>query len=264
MHSPLSPFVSSPELSVEPRGPVLWLTITREERRNAMSHGVLAGMAQAISTAQTDRAIRAIVITGAGTKAFCAGADLQSAKAFTTDYSEPHGHLAQLLRVAKASTVPLIARVNGACMAGGMGLMSMCDMAVAASHAVFGLPEVKVGVFPAQVLSVLQHLIPRRKLAEMCLTGEPITAAQALEYDLVNYVDEDVDAKLQWLLERLLDKSPAAIRRGLYTMKKIEAMAFEESMSFTESQIALFTLTEDAKEGQKAFQEKRKPVWQGQ
>jgi enoyl-CoA hydratase/carnithine racemase len=264
MHSPLSPFVSSPELSVEPRGPVLWLTITREERRNAMSHGVLAGMAQAISAAQTDRAIRAIVITGAGTKAFCAGADLQSAKAFTTDYSEPHGHLAQLLRVAKASTVPLIARVNGACMAGGMGLMSMCDMAVAASHAVFGLPEVKVGVFPAQVLSVLQHLIPRRKLAEMCLTGEPITAAQALEYDLVNYVDEDVDAKLQWLLERLLDKSPAAIRRGLYTMKKIEAMAFEESMSFTESQIALFTLTEDAKEGQKAFQEKRKPVWQGQ
>ena len=259
-----TPFTSTPELSAEQRGPVLWLTITREERRNAMSHGVLAGMAQAIAAAQANREIRAIVITGAGTKAFCAGADLQSAKAFTTDYSEPHGHLAQLLRVAKASTVPLIARVNGACMAGGMGLMSMCDMAVAASHAVFGLPEVKVGVFPAQVLSVLQHLIPRRKLAEMCLTGEPITSSQALEYNLVNYVDEDLDAKLQWLLDRLLDKSPAAIRRGLYTMKKAEAMAFEESMSFTESQIALFTLTDDAKEGQKAFQEKRKPVWQGQ
>jgi len=257
-------YASTPELSTEQRGPVLWLTITREERRNAMSHGVLAAMAQAITAAQTDRSVRAIVITGAGTKAFCAGADLQSAKAFTTDYSEPHGHLAQVLRVAKASTVPLIARVNGACMAGGMGLMSMCDMAVAASHAVFGLPEVKVGVFPAQVLSVLQHLIPKRKLAEMCLTGEPITAAQALEYNLVNYVDDDVDAKLQWLLDRLLDKSPAAIRRGLYTMKKIDAMSFEESMSFTESQIALFTLTEDAKEGQKAFQEKRKPVWAGQ
>jgi enoyl-CoA hydratase/carnithine racemase len=264
MTQPITPFTSSPELSAEQRGPVLWLTITREERRNAMSHGVLAGMAQAITAAQTNREIRAIVITGAGTKAFCAGADLQSAKAFTTDYSEPHGHLAQLLRVAKASTVPLVARVNGACMAGGMGLMSMCDMAVAASHAVFGLPEVKVGVFPAQVLSVLQHLIPRRKLAEMCLTGEPITSSQALEYNLVNYVDEDLDAKLQWLLDRLLDKSPAAIRRGLYTMKKVEAMAFEESMSFTESQIALFTLTDDAKEGQKAFQEKRKPVWQGQ
>ena len=254
---------STPELVVEQRGPVLWLTISREERRNAMSHAVLASMTQAISAAQTERAIRAIVITGAGSKAFCAGADLQSAQAFTTDYSEPHGHLAQLLRVARASYVPLIARVNGACMAGGMGLMSMCDMAVAAQHAIFGLPEVKVGVFPAQVLSVLQHLIPRRILSEMCLTGEPITAAQALEAGLVNYVDDDVDLKLQWLLERLLDKSPAAIRRGLYTLKKVESMAFEESMSFTESQIALFTLTEDAREGQKAFQEKRKPHWAG-
>ena len=261
----MNPSISSstPELAVEQRGPVLWLTISREERRNAMSHAVLASMTQAISAAQTERAIRAIVITGAGSKAFCAGADLQSAQAFTTDYSEPHGHLAQLLRVARASYVPLIARVNGACMAGGMGLMSMCDMAVAARHAIFGLPEVKVGVFPAQVLSVLQHLIPRRILSEMCLTGEPITAAQALEVGLVNYVDDDVDLKLQWLLERLLDKSPAAIRRGLYTLKKVESMAFEESMSFTESQIALFTLTEDAREGQQAFQEKRKPHWAG-
>jgi enoyl-CoA hydratase/carnithine racemase len=144
-----------------------------------------------------------------------------------------------------------------------MGLLAMCDLAVAASHAVFGLPEVKVGVFPAQVLSVLQHLVPRRRLAEMCLTGEPLTAAQALEYGLVNHVDDDVDAKLEWLLQRLLDKSPAAIRRGLYTMKRIESMTFEESMAFTESQIALFTLTEDAREGQQAFQQKRKPQWTG-
>jgi enoyl-CoA hydratase/carnithine racemase len=252
------------ELLVEQRGALLWLTINREERRNAMSHAVLAGMSEAIGRAQTQRDLRAIVITGSGSKAFCAGADLQSAQAFTTDYSEPHGHLAQLLRKAKASNVPLVARVNGACMAGGMGLLSMCDLAVAARHAVFGLPEVKVGVFPAQVLSVLQHLVPRRKLAELCLTGEPLTSAEALEYGLVNYVDDDLDGKLDWLLGRLLDKSPAAIRRGLYTMKKIEAMAFEESMAFTESQIALFTLTEDAKEGQAAFQEKRKPQWKGQ
>lgn len=254
---------ASDELLVEQRGAVLWLTITRESRRNAMSHSVLAGMAGAIGAAQAQRGIRAIVITGAGSKAFCAGADLQAAQAFTTDFSEPHGHLAQLLRAAKSSYIPLIARVNGACMAGGMGLLAMCDMAVAASHCVFGLPEVKVGVFPAQVLSVLQHLIPRRKLAEMCITGEPITATQALEYGLVNYVDPDVDVRLQWLLERILDKSPAAIRRGLYTMKKMEAMPFEESMAFTESQIALFTLTKDAQEGQRAFQEKRPPNWVG-
>jgi enoyl-CoA hydratase/carnithine racemase len=220
-------------------------------------------MTVAIDAAQADRALRAIVVTGAGTKAFCAGADLQAAQAFTTDYSEPYASMALLLRRAKAGNLPLVARVNGACMAGGMGLLAMCDMAVAASHAVFGLPEVKVGVFPAQVLSVLQHLVPRRKLAELCLTGEPLTSAQALEYGLVNYIDDDLDARLDWLLQRLLDKSPAAIRRGLYTMKKIEAMAFEESVAFTESQIALFTLTEDAKEGQQAFQQKRKPQWKG-
>jgi enoyl-CoA hydratase/carnithine racemase len=159
--------------------------------------------------------------------------------------------------------VPLIARVNGACMAGGMGLLAMCDMAVAAPHAVFGLPEVKVGVFPAQVLSVLGGLLPRRVLAEMCLTGEPVTAAQALELHLVNHIADDLDAGVDALLGRLLDKSPAAIRRGLYTMKTIEAMAFEESMAFTESQIGLFALTEDAAEGQRAFREKRAPQWTG-
>lgn len=251
------------DVLVEQRGAVLWLTINRAERRNAMSHNVLAILAREITNAQTRRDLRAIVLTGVGDKAFCAGADLQSSKAFTTDYSDPHGHLAQVLRAARASTVPLVARVNGACMAGGMGLMSMCDMAVAAPRAVFGLPEVKVGVFPAQVLSVLQHLIPRRVLVEMCITGEPISAEQALQYGLVNHVDEDLDGRLQWLLERLMDKSPAAIRRGLYTLKACESMAFEQSMSFTESQIALFTLTEDAKEGQKAFQEKRPPQWVG-
>jgi enoyl-CoA hydratase/carnithine racemase len=251
------------ELGVERRGAVLWLTIRREERRNAMSHGVLAAMGDAIDAAQGDRSLRAIVVTGAGEKAFCAGADLQNAQAFTTDYSDPTGHFARLLRRARGSHLPLVARVNGACMAGGMGLLAMCDLAVAARHAVFGLPEVKVGVFPAQVLTVLQHLVPRRQLAELCITGESITSEQALAIGLVNHVADDLDGKLQWLLDRILDKSPAAIRRGVYTMKSIATMAFEESMAFTESQIALFTLTEDAKEGQAAFQQKRKPDWKG-
>ncbi|HXE23130.1 MAG TPA: enoyl-CoA hydratase-related protein, partial [Rhodoferax sp.] len=219
------------ELIEEMRGLVMWLTINREDRRNAISPGVLSSLSDALARANKDRDVRAIVITGAGTRAFCAGADLQSGQSFKFDYSEPHVGFANLFRQAKQSTVPLIARVNGACMAGGMGIMGMCDMAVASSKAIFGLPEVKVGLFPAQVLSVLGHLVPRRVLAEMCLTGEPLTAAQALEYSLINYVSDDLDGKLQWLLERLLDKSPAAIRRGLYTMKKIEAMSFEESMA---------------------------------
>ena len=265
-HSPetsAAPAGPPAELLTEMRGPVLWVTINREERRNAISADVLTGISEAIAGANRNRDVRAVVITGAGQRAFCAGADLQSGKSFKFDYSEPHVGFANLFRQAKQSTVPLIARVNGACMAGGMGIMGMCDMAVATPQAIFGLPEVKVGIFPAQVLSVLGNLLPRRVLAEMCLTGEPITAAQALEYGLINYIREDLDAGVNWLLARMLDKSPAAIRRGLYTMKKIEAMAFEESMSFTESQIGLFALTEDAAEGQLAFREKRKPVWPG-
>ncbi|WP_027016774.1 enoyl-CoA hydratase/isomerase family protein [Comamonas composti] len=251
------------ELDVRRQDGVLWLTICREERRNALSPGVLQGLCEAFAQAAQDRSLRAIVLTGAGDKAFCAGADLQTGKSFKFDYSEPSQGLADLLRLARATHVPKIARINGACMAGGMGLMAMCDMAVAASHARFGLPEVKVGVFPAQVLSVLQGLMGRRLLTELCVTGESIDAHQALACGLVNDVGDDLDARLQQLLARVLDKSPAAIRRGLYLMKQIEAMPFEQSMAFTESQIGLFALTEDAAEGQLAFREKRQPRWTG-
>ncbi|MDE2606584.1 MAG: enoyl-CoA hydratase/isomerase family protein [Burkholderiales bacterium] len=254
---------TSPELGVERRAGVLWLTIRREERRNALSPAVLAGLTEALAEAQGERGLRAIVLTGAGDQAFCAGADLQSGQSFAFDFSEPTGAFARLLRQARASHLPLVARVNGACMAGGMGLLAMCDLAVAAPHARFGLPEVKVGLFPAQVLAALQHLVPRRRLVELCITGEAIGSAEALEMGLVNHVDADLDGRLDWLLARIADKSPAAIRRGLYTLKAIETMDFEQSMAFTESQIALFAQTEDAKEGQAAFREKRKPEWTG-
>lgn len=252
-----------PDLLSHDQDGVLWLTINRQERRNAISPDVLKGLEDALTAANADRSVRAVVITGAGEKAFCAGADLQTGQSFKFDYSEPTQRFANLLRLTRQLNVPLIARVNGACMAGGMGLMAMCDMAVAAPHAIFGLPEVKIGVFPAQVLSVLNGLIGPRALTELCITGEPITAQQALALGLVNRVSDDLDAGVQALLNRLLDKSPAAIRRGLYLMKRIGAMSFEESMAFTESQVGLFALTEDAAEGQAAFREKRKPEWSG-
>ena len=254
----------SSDLLQEMRGPVLWLTINRPERRNAISAGVLAGLTEALTRANADRGVRAVVLTGVGDKAFCAGADLATGQSFKFDYSEPTQRIANLFRLTRTLNVPLVARVNGACMAGGMGLMAMCDLAVAAPHAQFGLPEVKVGLFPAQVLSVLNGLIGPRALTELCVTGEPITAQEALQLGLINRVAEgDLDAALQALLDRFLDKSPAAIRRGLYLMKRIGAMSFEESMAFTESQIGLFALTEDAAEGQAAFREKRKANWSG-
>jgi enoyl-CoA hydratase/carnithine racemase len=135
------------ELRSEVRGSVLTLTINRPERRNAMSPAVVQGLREAIVGANRDGAIRAIVITGVGEQAFCAGADLQSGKSFAFDYSDPYLGLADLLRVARQSTIPLIARVNGACMAGGMGLMAMCDMAVARGNAIFGLPRSRLACF---------------------------------------------------------------------------------------------------------------------
>ena len=258
-----SPTNTGADLIAHQQDGVLRLTIQRESRRNAISPAVINALAAALTSANSDRSVRAIVLTGAGDKAFCAGADLQSGQSFQFDYAEPTQGFANLLRLSRQMTAPMVARVNGACMAGGMGLLAMCDLAVAAPHAQFGLPEVKVGVFPAQVLSVLNGLIGARALTELCITGEPIGAEEALRLGLINRVSEDLDAGVDALLNRFLDKSPAAIRRGLYVMKRIGAMSFEESMAFTESQIGLIALTEDAAEGQAAFREKRPPRWSG-
>ncbi len=252
----------SADYNLTANGPVLSLTITREARRNAITGDVLAGIAAAFTQAESDKSVRAIVLTGAGDKAFCAGADLQG-NAFKIDPSEPYGRLADLMRAARRVNVPIIARVNGACMAGGMGLLALADLAVAHDKAIFGLPEVKIGVFPAQVLAMLKTIMPRRALNELVITGEPIDAIEAKSLGLINHVANDLDAKMAWLLDRILDKSPSAIRRSLYTLKRIEAMPFEEAAAFTESQIALAALTEDATEGQAAFREKRKPNWTG-
>jgi len=253
------------EVLLERRGQAFWITINRPEKRNAIHGGVVAAMREGIRQAHADPEVRAIVVTGAGDKAFCAGGDLQPGKGFAFDFSKPSVDYADLLRDAQNATLPIIARVNGTCMAGGMGLLCMADMAVVADHALFGLPEVKVGVFPMQVLSLLQNLVPRRLVREWALTGEPIGAQEALDAGLVNYVvpTAELDAKTDWLLSRLVDKSPTAIRRGKYAMRAIEAMSFDQAIAYTESQIALLAMTEDAKEGLAAFNERRKPVWTG-
>lgn len=249
----------------EQRGAAFWITLNRPEKRNAINQDVIDGIREGYRRAHADPAVRAIVLTAAGDKAFCAGGDLQPGKGFAFDYSKPNTAYADLLRVAQQATLPSVARVNGVCMAGGMGLLCMADMAVAADHVLFGLPEVKVGVFPMQVLSLLQTLVPRRVLREWCFSGEPFDAPTALQHGLVNYVVPAIalDQKTQWLLDRMIDKSPAAIRRGKYAMQAMASMSFEQGIAYTESQIALLALTDDAKEGLAAFNEKRKPVWTG-
>src|SRR5580692_2971896 len=251
---------------LEKRGQALWITINRPDKRNAINGDVIAGIAKGYRTAHDDRDVRVIVLTGAGDKAFCAGADLQNTGgAFAADFSKPNVDYADLLRLSQDATKPAIARVGGVCLAGGMGLLCMTDMAIASDHVIFGLPEVKVGVFPMQVLSLMQSIAPRRLISEWAITGEPFDAKTALDAGLLNYVvpQAELDAKIDWLIGRITDKSPTAIRRGKYAMRAIASMSFDEAIAYTETQIALLAMTEDAKEGLKAFGEKRKPIWPG-
>jgi enoyl-CoA hydratase/carnithine racemase len=247
------------------RGQAFWITINRPDKRNALNAEVIAGIRAGYAAAHADADVRVIVLTGAGDKAFCAGADLQPGKGFVFDFAKPNVDYADLLRDAQDATLPAIARINGVCMAGGMGLLCMTDMAVAADHVAFGLPEVKVGVFPMQVMSLLQQIAPRRLLREWALSGEPFDAAAALQAGLLNHVvpAAELDAKVQWLVQRIVDKSPTAIRRGKYALRAIESMSFDQAIAYTESQIALLAMTEDAKEGLASFNEKRKPRWPG-
>jgi enoyl-CoA hydratase/carnithine racemase len=139
----------------------------------------------------------------------------------------------------------------------------MTDLAVAATRC-SACPR-SVDVFPMQVMSLMQNLAPRRQVREWALSGEPFGAVEALQAGLLNHVvaAAELDAKVEWLLARIVDKSPTAIRRGKYAMRAIEAMSFEQAIAYTESQIALLAMTEDAKEGLAAFNEKRKPAWTG-
>lgn len=247
------------------RGCAFWITLNRPDKRNAINADVIAGIREGYRQAHADPEVRVIVLTAAGEKAFCAGGDLQPGKGFAFDLSRPNIDYADMLREAQNATLPAIARINGVCMAGGMGLLCMTDLAVAADHVLFGLPEVKVGLFPMQVFSLLQDLAPRRVIREWALSGEPFSAAEAKEAGLINHVvpASDLDAKTDWLIARLADKSPTAIRRGKYALRAIEAMSFDQAIAYTESQIALVAMTEDAKEGLASFNEKRKPVWTG-
>jgi enoyl-CoA hydratase/carnithine racemase len=238
--------------------------IDREERRNAMNKQVLAGIEEAFRKAAATAGIRAIVLTGAGRKAFCAGADLSAGTGtFTLGLDEPMTDFGKLARFTRDLPIPLIARINGDCIAGGMGLMSLCDLAVVADHARFGLPEVKVGVFAMQVLVYLRSMIGARHINEMCLTAELISAARAAEIGIANYVVpyDDLDARVETLVSRLGEMSPIAIRRGKYAIAAMQNMAFPEAMAFAEQLIAVTSLTSDAAEGLAAFNEKRAPAW---
>jgi enoyl-CoA hydratase/carnithine racemase len=256
--------MTTSDVRTERRGSALWVWIDREARRNAINPQVIAGIGEAVQTALADASIRAMVLTGAGDKAFCAGADLGGGTdIFAAAPDEPTTDFGRLARLVRQLGIPLIARVNGACVAGGFGLLGLCDLAIAADHARFGLPEVKVGVFPMQVLVFLRRTMHARHINELCLTGELISAARAAEMGVVNQVVPlaELDAAVDALLGKLTAASPAAVRRGKQAIMAMEQMAFDQALPFAEAQIALASRSADAAEGLAAFNEKRKARW---
>lgn len=246
-------------------GATHWITLNRPEKRNALNNQVLAGIAAGIAAAVADPGARSIVLTGAGDRAFCAGGDLAPNGGFDLDFARPRTPYGDLLRQARACPLPIIAAVNGHCLAGGMGLLAMADLAVAVDSARFGLPETKVGLFPFQVISLLGDLVPRRKLREWALTAEPFDAAEALAVGLLNAVvpAADLVARVKGLAALMAARSPTAIRRGKYAMAEMEAMAFAQAITFAEGQLGLMTLSGDAHEGLAAFNAKRAPAFKG-
>jgi methylglutaconyl-CoA hydratase len=255
---------NKPEIRTERRGQSLWIWIDREERRNAINKSVIQGIRRAVIESEQDDTLRCIVLTGAGRKAFCAGADLSGGTdTFTLGLDEPKTDFGQLARVVRNLGVPIIGRINGDCVAGGMGLMALCDLTVVADHARFGLPEAKVGVFPMQVLVFLRNMIGARHINELCLTGELIGAARAREIGIANYVVpfEELDARIDALVTQLGSMSPVALRRGKFAIAAMETMAFAEALAFAETLISVTALTADAAEGLAAFNERRPPRW---
>jgi len=256
------------EVRSERVGQALWLTIDREERRNALNEAVLDGLRAGLVSATETSGIRAVVITGAGEKAFCAGGDLKptaDGDPFGIDPAERDNPVVKLFRTIIDSPVPVIARVNGHALAGGFGLVCACDFAIVADHARLGVPEARIGLFPMMILPFMLRTIPRRKLLELCVTGEPISAAEALAHGIVNHVvpRSGLDAKVNALVASIAASSPTAIGMGRRALAMIDGLSLEAGLEYAQRVLPQLARTQDAREGFRAFNEKRSPVWIG-
>ena len=257
-----------PEVHVLRRDDRHVITIDREAQRNALSEAVGRGIVRALDEAEADPSCRVVVLTGRGDRAFCAGGDLKTKAGdspFDGDASDPRNFVVALLRRMEACRLPIIARVNGHAVAGGLGLLCACDLAITTDRAKFGTPEVGIGVFPMMILPHMQRILPPRRLLELCLTGDLFDASQALAMGLVNTVvpADQLDASVDALVAKLVTRSPAAIRLGKMGLGAMRDMVLDQALEYAQIMIATMARTEDAAEGLAAFREKRTPSWRG-
>ncbi|QCM12284.1 enoyl-CoA hydratase [Agrobacterium tumefaciens] len=251
------------ELLSEKRKDVLWLTLNRPDVHNAMNAAMTDALTHAIRTASSDGSLRAVVITAAGDRSFCSGADLKESAGgmfLSRDGTNP---IADVIRAIETCGKIVIARINGRVLAGGLGLVAACDLAYAADQAQFGLPEVRVGLFPAMVAATLLVKIPLSRLHEMAYLGQPITAAEAERIGLINRAvpSAELDGVIEDVLSRLRQNAPDAIAAGKAALLAMRDMPASERLAFAESVIAKISGSDEAREGRDAFAGKRPPIW---
>jgi enoyl-CoA hydratase/carnithine racemase len=248
------------------RGAIATVTINRPETRNVLGTDTVKELRMALDEAKRDDAVRVIVLTGAG-KVFCAGADLQGFRAELSELERyfQRRNLADLFMEMTELGKPTIARVNGHALAGGVGLVAACDLAIASEAAGFGMPEVNVGVWPMMIMAIVFRNVPRKAGMELMLTGKRIDAAEAARIGLINRAVpvERLDAEVDGLAGELALKSPIGMRLGLEAFYRMQDMSFPSAIAYLQDQLALLGLSEDLKEGVTAFFEKREPKFTG-
>jgi enoyl-CoA hydratase/carnithine racemase len=241
------------------------VTLNRPEKRNAIGTEMMNELLWALADAHEDESVRSIVLTGAG-KSFCAGGDFSQMTAGGGESELPHkGDFKDLLAALWRATKPVVARVNGHAMGGGLGLVAASSFAIASTEAKLGTPEIDVGLFPFMILAVLERVMPRRRLVEMMLTGEKLTAEEAAKVGLVNAAvpPGELDDAVARLTERLASKSPSTLRLGLEALRDTEELGLDEKLPILSARLAACLGTDDAREGLMAFLEKRPPRWSG-
>ncbi|MDP9325594.1 MAG: enoyl-CoA hydratase-related protein [Candidatus Dormibacteraeota bacterium] len=262
--------MAAPELEnvlVDMQGHRATITLNRPDQRNPLGGGMLVDLLAAFRWARDEPEVRVVVLTGAGDKAFCAGADLGS---FNPDESEVQRHLGRhmfvdLFVLMSELGKPIVGRINGHALAGGLGLATSCDILVAADNATFGTPEINVGIWAMMIQAVLVRNLPRKKLLEMLLLGDRLDADEARRVGLVNRVVpfSQLDAAVDELTQKLEKKSPIIMKLGRDSFYRTQDMEFRAALEYLQAQLALVTLTEDTKEGVTAFFEKREPEFRG-
>ncbi|MGB3602248.1 crotonase/enoyl-CoA hydratase family protein [Gordonia sp. (in: high G+C Gram-positive bacteria)] len=263
---------NNPAVLVENRGNVAVITINRPDARNAVNSAVANGLGIALEQADQNPEIRAIVLTGAGDKSFCAGADLKAIASGEgiNPTDKAHRKWGFAGTVSHAISTPLIAAVNGTALGGGTELVLSADLAIAAERATFGLPEVKRGLIAgAGGAFRIVEALPKKIGMEILLTGRAITATQAADLGLINHVVPDaevLDAAIV-LAEEIAANAPLAVQASKRLAQGIvdrEVPGETAQWSANTKEIMTVFSSKDAREGPRAFAEKRAPVWRAE